>query len=191
MPTGDRSSVRPELTFIPEEYDKRLKAAFKTARNRLHWLTVDISRWTGRAPDDPKAEFRDAVEMMASIVNDPAVDNLLGGHARIAREYFLSVLRQGRPPLSKKRGRRRADSLRDRWIAGTVMVVCQYHGFLPTRSPATDPDTNECGCSIVAKALAELGIKLSEKSVARIFGKHWVRVKKPPGPGGILEYARR
>jgi hypothetical protein len=183
-----RSSVGPQLTFIAEEYDKRLKAAFKTARNLLHWLTVDISRWTGRAPDDPKAEFHDAVEMMASILNDPAVDNLLGGHARNAREYFLPALRQGRPPLRKKRGRC-ADSLRDRWIAEAVAMVCQYHGFLPNRSPATD--SNECGSSIVANVLTELGIKLSEKSVGRIFGKYWVKMKEPPGPRGAVTYVRR
>jgi hypothetical protein len=181
----------PKLTFIAEDYDRR-KAAIQFARYHLRWLTLDISRWTGVAPDDPKAEFHDAVEMVASILNDPAVDKLLGGQARLAREYFLPVLRQGRPPLRKERGRR-TDSRRDRWIAETVARVCQYHGFLPTRSPGADPEDrgNECGSSIVAKVLAELGINLSEKRVASIFGKYWIKVKEPPGPEGAVKYVRR
>jgi hypothetical protein len=202
MLTRSPNSVRPQLTFVAEPYNKRRKAAFEHARNRLRWLTVDISRLTGpRATDDPKAEYYDVVETMAGILNDPAVVDHLGGLAR-EREYFISVLRQGRPPLGKKRGRR-ANVLRDLWIAETVAMICKYHGFFPTRSPAdyeflptpspaTDSkDSKECGCSIIAKVLTELGIRLSEKSVGRIFGKHWVKVKEPPGPGGAVKYIRR
>jgi len=188
MLTRSPNSVRPQLTFVAEPYNKRRKAAFEHARNGLRWLTVDISRLTGRrATDDPKAEYYDVVETMAGILNDPAVVDHLGGLAR-EREYFISVLRQSRPPLGKKRGRR-ANVLRDLWIAETVARVCQYHGFLPNRRPATD--SNECGSSIVAKVLAELGIKLSEKSVGRIFGRYWVKMKEQPGPGGAVAYVRR
>ena len=97
MLTRSPNSVRPQLTFVAEPYNKRRKAAFEHARNGLRWLTVDISRLTGRrATDDPKAEYYDVVETMAGILNDPAVVDHLGGLAR-EREYFISVLRQSRP----------------------------------------------------------------------------------------------
>ena len=85
-----------------------------------------------------------------------------------ARDAIISALRRGRP--GPRGVGHPPNSLRDRWIASTVAVVCMDAQFASTRNSATD--TRACGCSIVAKALGELGIKLSEKRVRDIWDKH-------------------
>ena len=150
--------------------DKRVEKAVEEARTRLRWLTIDCSRWTGLDPkNDWKNEFHDAVEFVARILNDNAADSLLQKYAPGpgARDAIISALRRGRP--GPRGVGHPSNSLRDRWIASTVAVVCMDARFAPTRNSATD---TACGCSIVAEALGKLGIELSEKRVRSIWDKH-------------------
>jgi hypothetical protein len=155
----------------PDDNRAQVEKAVEEARARLRWLTIDCSPWTGLDPkNDWKNEFYDAVEFVARILNDDAADSLLQKYAPGpgARDAIISVLRRGCPgPRSVGHP---PNSLRDRWIASTVAVVCMDARFAPTRNSATG--TRACGCSIVAKALGKLGIKLSEKRVRDIWDKH-------------------
>jgi hypothetical protein len=52
-----------------------------------------------------------------------------------------------------------------------VATTCMLLGLNPTRNPGHHGQ--ECGCSIVAKALRQLGMKKpNEKGVAAIWAKH-------------------
>jgi hypothetical protein len=84
--------------------------------------------------------------------------------------YFVSLAAEDKAP--SKRGRKpQTKSLRDTAIAWTVGKVAISYGLEPTRSPATkEKGTVESGCSIVQKALAELGIDMEEDNVNAIWG---------------------
>jgi hypothetical protein len=70
--------------------------------------------------------------------------------------------RRGHPP----------NHARDLFIHATVETV-KAHGFDVTRNTATRE--HESACSIVATALAELGVVLSEKSIERIWKENSAR----------------
>jgi hypothetical protein len=111
----------------------------------------------------PKALHYSAIHVMDHILGQAD----LIGYAPGVREKIISVLRQSRSS-PKKRGRHQdRDRLRNQFIADAVETL-RLRGFIPTRN---DTSVEECGCSIVSMALAELEIQLSEKSIARIWGK--------------------
>jgi hypothetical protein len=141
-----------------------VKAAVAEARYLLGRLGLDYVSWSD---PDPRDAFRSAVGAIDSILNDPNADSFLGALAPIVRKVIIPALKQGLPPKQLRRGQP-TNSFRDRLIAETVEQICR-RGFSPTRNEASD---QECGCSIVAEALGQLGIRLKEKSVARIWAKH-------------------
>ena len=86
------------------------------------------------------------------------------------REYVVQRLNGDLPqPARKGRGRSSLDnSLRDTVIAGWLIPPLLKRGFRATRNEATE---DPCGCSIVSEALQRIGIHLSEKRIAEIWGK--------------------
>jgi hypothetical protein len=73
---------------------------------------------------------------------------------------------------SPKRGRGRSatdNSLRDVVIAGRLIPNLLPLGFHATRNDATE---GECACSIVSDALGRVGISLSERRIAEIWGSY-------------------
>jgi hypothetical protein len=97
------------------------------------------------------------------------------------QQYLIWVARSTRKAPGRKRGRDPYENVdRDYSIANTVRLVCVLSDLRPTRSTKTDTDddlrptrstkTMECGCSIVAEALAKLGIdNVKEEAVAAIW----------------------
>jgi hypothetical protein len=96
----------------------------------------------------------------------------------IVRKAILPALRLGLPPKkSSSQSSSRSLLLRDRRIAAVVTKICEWHGLNPYRNEAyrNEAPLSErpcCGCSIVAEALNQLGIKMTELSVKRIYMRH-------------------
>jgi hypothetical protein len=102
------------------------------------------------------------------------------------------------PAKPKRRGRNvHTNFRRNSFIGGELL----NRGFAATRNDATE---NECACSIVAKALARLGIDLSYHAVAKIWAEHGflarflTRIPRLPGADavgrnstGLASYDRR
>lgn len=86
------------------------------------------------------------------------------------RAYVIQRLSKDIPPPQKRgRGRSKTDNAyRDSVIAGWLIPPLAEKGFCPTRNEATD---EECASSIVHNALNRIGISLSEKRIAEIWGK--------------------
>jgi hypothetical protein len=83
------------------------------------------------------------------------------------QRYVVLAARRG--GARAKRGRKpKANSARNRVIACATYIIALRHNVHPTRSEGT---AAECGCSIVAKALAEHGIDMVEANVAAIWQK--------------------
>lgn len=88
----------------------------------------------------------------------------------IIRELIVGILEHRRWRISGKSGRKAAvNSLRNIAIAKVVKGVCVEFEFKPTRNPGTK-GKRACGCSIVAKVLADAGLKrMGEEAVAKIW----------------------
>jgi hypothetical protein len=163
--------MRDPTVKVAEE--KRVKAAVEEAVRRLRPLTHarswSIVNWADPT-NDPKDEFYAAIELVDDILSHLDADSPLGTFARIAREAAIPVLRRGRPPTLKKDSSRsrKKNVLRDRWIAAVVDQICSRYRFYPTRNEGTE---GECGCSIVAMALAQLKIPLKEDYIAETIWK--------------------
>jgi hypothetical protein len=148
---------------------QRKKEAIELAVSHLLPLAEPGSKigrlinWNDRSENDPRDEFHAAVEFIDALLNDADADAFLGSFAPIVRGSVIPALRRGRPP--KKKGQHPAP-LRGRWIAAVVGTVCRQYGFSPTHNPAND---NPCGCSIVAAALEQLGIRASEEHVRKLW----------------------
>jgi hypothetical protein len=76
-----------------------------------------------------------------------------------------------KPTIRRGRGRT-ADDNRHRDASIVIYLIPPLlQQFSATRNLATNRET-ESACSIVSKALAKIGFKLSEKRVAEIWGKY-------------------
>lgn len=73
--------------------------------------------------------------------------------------------------LLAKLPKRRGDLGRDIEIC-LVIYRLQEYGFSPTRNREHGPNAPESGCSIVSKALAEMGIHLSERAIEKVWEKY-------------------
>jgi hypothetical protein len=170
----------------PTEED-RVRDAVEAARNHLYWNLVwdgrwKYSRWSGQDPkDDWENSFRDWIEVQLKIVSDPAYDSLLRKYyyADIpnVRKTNIAMLKRTRTrPRKKGVLREQMNVLRNQYIAGAVALTCRDGTFSPTRNknPKDKATGNrkESGCSIVAKALSQLRIAMSENSVTNIWIKH-------------------
>jgi hypothetical protein len=177
--------MRDPTVKIAEE--KRVKdAAVEEAVRRLRPL-LDARLYPGKArswpivnwadpTNHPEDEFYAAIELVDAVLSQLDADSPVGTFARIAHEHAIPALRRGRPPTRKKdssRPQKKNSSprnvLRDRWIAAVVDQICsRYKEFKPTRNETTK-GKRECGCSIVAMALAELKIPLAEDYIEAIW----------------------
>lgn len=72
------------------------------------------------------------------------------------------------PKLPQRRGRPRKFYDRDVHLYFTVQKVCHQFKLKPTRNPST---SRPSGTSVVAAALKALGVRLSEKDIARAWAK--------------------
>lgn len=86
------------------------------------------------------------------------------------RTYVVSVLAEPESVPKRPQGRRR-NQPRDVQIATAVYLACQ-HGLKATRGDQPSADSAECGCSIVASVLADMGIGIAEKRVRQIWDAH-------------------
>jgi hypothetical protein len=83
---------------------------------------------------------------------------------RWLQEYFFAI-----PRSARKRGRDPAANLiRDGVIWQTVNFVAKAYSIRPTRSDAKNPRSS--ACSIVGKALARIGIHMTEANVVNCPG---------------------
>jgi hypothetical protein len=80
------------------------------------------------------------------------------------REYILGVLSR-----SAESQRHTYAAGRDQDIVQVVHEIATKHGFPPTRNRETR--RTESACSIVAKALARLGVCMSERSIEDIWAR--------------------
>lgn len=119
---------------------------------------------------DPEAE-RVMITEAIKYLHSPGLRLAPDRVEAIIRELIIGILEDHRRRISPKRGRKaEKNSLRDEHIAKVAKGVCAF-GFEPTknRSPKTP---RESGCSIVAKVLADAGVKkLGEQAVEKIWRK--------------------
>jgi hypothetical protein len=158
---------------IAEAY-KLLRPLAKPARSRaiINWNDPDINwndpnYWDDPDAPDPRDLCEAAIEHVIALLEQPAAGELWGAQASIVRKNVLSALRLARPP---KRKGPRGILLRDRCIAAVVTTICQRHGLKPYRNPTSKHTCN--GCSVVANALNRLEIRITEKSIMRIYAEH-------------------
>ena len=123
-------------------------------------------------------------EILFSECSDPYCDRLLcnaaatilqatGGIAdKRLRDYACRRLSGDMPPPPVKpaRGRSADDNQwRNVCIVGYLIPPLLRAEFSPTRNEATE---SESACSIVSQALAKIGIKLREKTIAKIWARY-------------------
>jgi hypothetical protein len=167
---------------------KRVRDAVEEARRHLARLAIDITSWTDQGANtlNPEQERHHAiaiVELVANNLRDTAPRRrgrprsaLSDGRARKftpTRAQLSELLYRVIPALERTRpAKKKRGHSTDEWcdrnqlIVETIELVRQKYGFKPTRNPAS---SNECGCSIVSKALDMLGIKLSKKTIKNIW----------------------
>jgi hypothetical protein len=129
---------------------------------------VDLAQELSRAGEAwPQAVKALRAQCLADfIVQDLA--QILGHAKDFDRE--LAQLRAKWPP--QKRGRRRQTEIRDHVIAGVIAALTYGAGFSPTRSHATHHPAAQSACSIIQARLAEIGMRMSERTVEGIWERH-------------------
>jgi hypothetical protein len=141
--------------------------AIETATYFLGRLIADVTSWNEQGTDagSSKRELRHAIAFIECVLSDEAADGIPG--IKIARKAAVPILKRARPPAGSKSGPPSL-SWRDRLIIEAIKEVCVRHELNPTRNPGSmDEDHDPSGCSIVAKALCKLGIKLGEKRITK------------------------
>jgi hypothetical protein len=147
--------------------DATIEAAFDMARHLLGILH--------------RKNILDPGRVRAILTEDDRMRGYLRGQIRFgvghmlpddAREYLLRLLSE-KPAKPPRRGRPAAKSSRDFWIAQTVGRLVEKHGVAPTRNRASaDKDERPTtACGIIARALRELGVNLSETAVETIWSR--------------------
>ena len=127
-----------------------------------------------------KAEVRPLLKLVRRVGKDPPAHVFLSRWARAHNDFLM---RTGQMPellgnhirrlleediKGERRGSGRpALHTRDQIIEAAVKQV-MAHGFTRTRNPATrDNGGGESACSVVAAVLAEIGVFLDERAVAK------------------------
>jgi hypothetical protein len=125
-----------------------------------------------RGPDISRARPAERAAIAQARKGDAGVARFLAKFVRGAllppvpdflADYVVETLSKGWP--ENRRGHPRGSIPRARLIEGAVDRVCQAFDVPRTRNAATEAPS---GCSIVAEALASLGLHLSEARVAEI-----------------------
>lgn len=146
----------------------------------LSWAVVSLNN---PGSNDPRDLYEAAVEFVIALLNPDFIQERRGADefldtyslipASIVRKVILPALRLGLPPKkSKSQSGSRSLLLRDRWIATVVTTISKQHKLKPYRNEASLSERRCCGCSVVAEALGQLGVPMSEGSVKRIYMKH-------------------
>jgi hypothetical protein len=143
----------------------------KPSRRDLHDAAVE---YVIALLDPAKPKNSDQAKTYDNGAQQRAADELLGVDAPIVRKVVLPALRLRAPPgrkgsrAPKRKGPR--GIFAKRYIAAVVKTICQRYKRDPHRNPLSKHRHN--GCAIVAEALNQLEIGLTESSVRQIYGKH-------------------
>jgi len=139
--------------MTPEEEEKAIEDAHRLL------VPIKISSWN-EAPKDPKEELARVIALV-----ECAFGELADTIPEPVRKRAIEFLKQCRPPIRKRGSYSLAG--RDRVIVEAIAFIKDKYRIDATQSPASD---DLCACSIVAEALSRLGIDLTEKAVANIWG---------------------
>jgi hypothetical protein len=150
----------PRKPAVTKQDPRAFEAAKATARQFLEraWRRGDLS--ADRLYGHPHNRWA-----MALVRDDQRMPEYLRKHVCALLEKDMAPRERGKPSFRR----------RDQYISGAVFLVMQ-HGFHPTRNPLTR--NKETACGIVAAVLNEFGVRISERTVARIYQKAPVRVRK-------------
>ena len=96
------------------------------------------------------------------------------------QEFLIWAARNARGSAGRKRGRDPyANEHRNSIISNAVGMLAELDGFRPSRNTVTKaPKRAECGCSIVANALARVGIHMTEANVTAIWQAERFRAER-------------
>jgi hypothetical protein len=96
------------------------------------------------------------------------------------RAYLHRLVSEDVAPPSQK-GRRK-NEVRDQTLAMVVDFIVEAYGINPTRQPESKHRRQESACSIVARALDDLGVRprVSEDTLRKV----WARYRSEPGKVG-------
>jgi hypothetical protein len=150
------------------------KAAELICKYHDHFISANLLGWRGAG--DILCDFADRLhrerEQFPSWLSEYLI-RAARGNVEVLRKAFR---KRGQDPY--------ANIDRDFAIATAVRLVAELGGFKPTRNPATEEW--ESGCSIVAKALGDLGVRrMSERNVEAI----WRASKSGRSPIVLVERA--
>ncbi|QIG47200.1 hypothetical protein G5V57_05300 [Nordella sp. HKS 07] len=115
-------------------------------------------------------------EFSHDLIMGTAADHILSGRAvpETLRAYVVKTML--RPPNYRKLGRNRYTLAgRDVTIGMLVADLCRDYGINPTRNPLNEAVMS--GCSILSKALAEIGSPMTEGAVEKVWNR-MVRMMK-------------
>jgi hypothetical protein len=146
---------------------KRVRDATKEARALLSKLCIVF--WGDLPTNDRKRDLEAAVSFLDNLINDPVADHLPG--IAVARKVVLPILKQAQPSKQLRGKPAVLFSARNQLIAEVVSIISERYGLDPTGNPASRDKGRSCGCSVVSEALRQLGITLSESSIASIWKK--------------------
>lgn len=177
----------PEATNVAAEVLKRWLPAAKRYDGREYFLVMEMLPFL-----DLTTGFDQMVVLVQTAKNgDPDADGLLhrlGGMFVSAgapipeplRSYIAERLRYETNPKRSRRGKHpQANLLRDFAIVYLIARLSD-HGFCETRN--REQRVQESACSILAAALAKVGIHIAETGIEKI----WEKRKRLPVP--LLRY---
>jgi hypothetical protein len=146
---------------------QREEDAIKEARSLLTGLF--IIPWSDPPTYDPKRELDAAVNFIDSLINDPVADHLPS--IVIARTVVLPILKRAQPPKQLHGRAAVLNSSRDRLIAEVASTISKRYEFAEIGNRASWEKGRASGCTVVWKALRQLGAKLSKSRIAAICTK--------------------
>jgi hypothetical protein len=157
----------------PAAVNPRIEEAIEAACEEFRWLK---ERWgfPKKLPDEPDFLLR----TQAHDIIKTLPDEVLPAHLR---DYVCGLLSKTPDGV-----RRTYAAGRDLYIAEVVDGIVG-RGFPPTRNEATrareryGASANESACSIVAKALARVGVHMSERSIEDLWARSYAESPEKSG----------
>jgi hypothetical protein len=153
--------LRSAKTFVKTDYAKEGTYAFRWHGDLVIYdpAEAEIAIWHARGGDPTSDELLCNAAAMILDATGGIADKSL-------RDYICGRLMLGAPQPTPKKGR---SAEKNRWRDVCIqgwLIPPLLPGFPATRNEATK---TESACSIVSKALKNIGIKLSEKGVANVW----------------------
>jgi hypothetical protein len=141
-----------------------------------HWLTLE-----GIAPPTSSRIPNDIRKYLLYLVTDWELDPVTEATRPVRR----------RAPSRRER-RRPANTIRDHWTVDMIAYLRDEYSIKPTRNRESRRK-RDCGCSIVAKVLGELGINLTETGVEEVWRQlgAYAQPKNVPKEIGFTEEQQR